>query len=142
MSHRQLCRPEQLTHFLAYQVEALLDSGHAAPARSVLEQLQAVQRPDGAVPATSRTRWVCVPGVAQLAACWYKAGYREVADRALAWVERHQRRSGGFRGSVGWRAAYFPDTEVSWAVKYYLDAARLRHISTDRTPPPGSVGPG
>jgi len=126
LAHPQLCCAEQLTHFLAYQLEALLDLGRSGPAIPVLEGLETRQRPDGAVPATSRAAWVCVPGVAQLAVCWYKAGRPEPADRALRWLEQHQRRSGGFRGSTGRGADYFPRTEVPWAAKYYLDAARLR----------------
>ena len=44
------------------------------------------------------------------------------ADQALKWAEAHQRESGGFRGSHGLRAWYFPANEPAWAVKFYLDA--------------------
>lgn len=47
----------------------------------------------------------------------------------MKWLEAHQRPSGGFLGSVGRGASYFPDAEPAWGVKLYLDAHRLRVLS-------------
>ena len=119
-------RVGDLTHFLAYQLEALIDLGDAEAARPVLDDLQAQQAPDGSVRASAGARWVCAPGLAQLAICWYKIGQWEPADRAMAWLEAHQEPSGGFLGGYGPGATYFPEAELSWAAKFYLDAHRLR----------------
>jgi malonyl-CoA O-methyltransferase len=118
-----------LTHYLAYELEALIDLGHADMAAPVLEKLRVEQRPDGAVPGTDGVQWVCAPGLAQLAVCWYKLGLPEPADRAVSWLEAHQELSGGFLGGYGEHAWYFPDREPSWAAKFFLDAHALRAVS-------------
>lgn len=121
--------PDTLTHYLAYELEALIELGRLETAREVLATLREAQDSDGAVRAMPQVEWVCTPGLAQLAVCWYKVGEYAAADKALMWLERHQRRSGGFLGSYGPGAAYHPDVEVSWAVKFFLDACRLREYS-------------
>ena len=115
-----------LTHFLAYELEALIDLGHSQTAIPILDRLREEQADDGSVRAMQDVSWICTPGLAQLAVCWYKIGQRESADKALNWLEANQTRSGGFRGSYGENATYFPDVEIPWAVKFYLDAAHLR----------------
>ena len=133
LRHPQLLQLDNLTHFLAYELEALIDMERADTARPVLDQLASVQAADGSVRATNGASWVCAPGLAQLAICWYKLGQNEPADRALEWLERHQRPSGGFLGSVGPGADYFPRAELSWAAKYFLDADRLRVESANQS---------
>jgi glycosyltransferase involved in cell wall biosynthesis/ubiquinone/menaquinone biosynthesis C-methylase UbiE len=117
---------DDLTHFLAYRLEALIEMGREDLARPALAALRERQAADGSVPGRPDVRWVCTPGLAQIAICWYRIGEHEAADRALAWLEARQTPQGGFRGSEGPGAAYFADTEPSWAVKFYLDAHRLR----------------
>lgn len=128
-AHPQALQTEPLTHFLAYELEALIDLGRSDLAISTLERLRDQQTPDGAVRGREGVRWVCTPGLAQLAICWYKTGQWEPADRALAWLEAHQQPSGGFLGSYGPGADYFPDVELSWAAKFYLDAHLLRTLA-------------
>lgn len=125
LTHDQLLQADRLTHFLAYELEALIDLSCAERAQGVLDQLAEAQRPDGAVRGAGGVQWVCVPGLAQLAVCWYKRGQTEPADRAMAWLRQHQRRSGAFLGSIGRGATYFPRREIPWAVKYFLDADLL-----------------
>lgn len=115
-----------LTHFLAYELEALVDLGEMDRATPVLDKLREIQSLDGSVRGIGGASWICTPGLAQLAACWYKIGAWESADKALGWIEAHQRPSGGFRGSYGAGASYFPNAELSWAAKFYLDAHLLR----------------
>jgi len=117
---------DDLTHFLAYQLEALIDLGRADLAQPVLDRLRDQQRADGAVRGKGGVRWVCMPGLAQLAICWYKGGQWQPADAAMTWLEAHQQPDGGFLGSYGPGAAYMAKTEISWAVKFYLDAHLLR----------------
>lgn len=111
-----------LTHFLAYQIDGLIDLGYQEEVRPILENLLASQRDDGAIPAYEGADWVCITGCAQLAICLYKLGMPVPANRLMTWVEQNMEEDGGFLGSVGPGAWYFPDQELSWAVKFYLDA--------------------
>ncbi len=120
---------DTLTHFIGYELEALIDLGRTDHAAAVLENLRRRQAPDGSVRGEGGAQWVCAPGLAQLAICWYKIGQWEPADKALSWLEAHQQPSGGFLGSSGPGAAYFPDVEIPWAAKFYLDAHQLRVTS-------------
>ncbi len=115
-----------LTHFLAYELEALIDLGRRDKALPVLETLRDLQDYDGGVRAKDGVSWVCTPGLAQLAVCWYKVGEREPANKAMNWLQKHQMASGGFLGSYGANATYFPNAELPWAAKFYLDANLLR----------------
>lgn len=136
-AHPEALRLETLTHFLAYELEALIDLGRAELAIPVLDALEREQAADGSVRAFAGARWVCTPGVAQLAVCWLKVGHPEPALRALAWLESRQLRTGGFRGSYGSGAAYFAGVALPWAAKYYLDAYRLSRVATvERSAPP------
>jgi malonyl-CoA O-methyltransferase len=115
-----------LTHFFAYELEALIDLGRREAAIPALNVLRRLQGQDGSVRGIGGVTWVCAPGLAQLAVCWYKVGDRTPADRAMEWLEEHQMPSGGFLGSYGSQATYFPDVEIPWAAKFYLDANLLR----------------
>lgn len=120
------CSLNSQLHFLGYELEALIDLGRADLAVPVLDHLRRQQACDGSVAGVGGARWICSSGLAQLALCWYKIGDWEPADKALAWLEKHQTAGGGFFGSYGSKASYFPDVEVPWAAKFYLDAHRLR----------------
>jgi hypothetical protein len=122
---------DTLTHDLGYELEALIDLGRLDLAAPVLGRLCQLQRDDGSLRGVGGQAWVCTPGLSQIAACWYKIGQSQPADLALAWLEKRQLRCGGFFGSYGPDAAYFPDVVPSWAVKFYLDAHRLRCLSSD-----------
>lgn len=111
-----------LSHFHAYVLEALVDLGHPERAMKGMDEVERLQRTDGSVPAYRNVDWVCSTGVAQYAVIWYKLGKRDLGVRALDYVRRLQNRSGGFYGSYGRGANYFPSKEISWAVKYFLDA--------------------
>ena len=112
-----------LTHFYAYIQEALVELGEHALARQGMAMVAKYQANDGAVPAYYNVKYVCTTGLAQLALVWYKLGDIDRADRALNRVlAMRNEGTGGFYGSVGSQADYFPDQEISWAVKYTLDA--------------------
>ena len=122
LNHEKLLSRASLTHFLAYEIEALIDLGHLQKVQGLLDYFAGVQQSTGSIPAREGVSWVCNPGIAQLAVCWYKVGLHAEADRALHCLNSHQRSSGGFVGSSGQGASYFPRFEPSWAVKYFLDA--------------------
>ena len=115
-----------LSHFYAYIIEALCDLGRADLAGAAMEQVAGLQRRDGSVPAYKEKDWVCLPGLAQFAVIWYKLAAFAPADRAMDYLERHQNKSGGFNGSRGRGANYFPKEEISWSAKFFLDAYNLK----------------
>lgn len=118
-----------LSHFHAYVLEALVDLGYPELAITAMLKIEKIQRPDGSVPAYPDVDWVCSTGLAQYAVIWYKLGVCEPAQKAFNFLCRLQNSSGGFYGSYGCGADYFPDKEISWTVKYFLDAFWLK-IST------------
>ena len=112
-----------LTHFYAYIQEALVELGYLELAKQGMASVAKFQSSDGSVPAYSDVSWICTTGLAQLSMVWYRIGDTERADKSLKKVLALQNRgTAGFFGSTGANAAYFPDEEISWAVKYTLDA--------------------
>jgi malonyl-CoA O-methyltransferase len=113
------------THMFGYMMEALVDLGELELAEKGLAQAEAIQQPDGSIPAYPGATWVCSTGMAQLAIAWLKLGRREPATRAVRYLERLQHPGGGFFGSYGKGAVYFTKEEISWAVKFFIDAELL-----------------
>ncbi len=91
-----------------------------------MADVERCQRRDGSIPAYPDVEWVCSTGMAQYAVVWYTLGNRQPADRAIRYLEKIQNSSGGFYGSYGKGAKYIPGAEISWAVKYFLDAHLLK----------------
>jgi malonyl-CoA O-methyltransferase len=118
-----------LSHIHAYVMEALVDLGRTRLALRGMTEVDALQRKNGAVPAYWDVSWVCSTGLAQYAVVWYKLDRIDRAQRAVECLCRLQNRSGGFYGSYGFGANYDPKGEISWAVKYFLDACYW-HIVT------------
>jgi malonyl-CoA O-methyltransferase len=116
----------RLSHFHAYAMEALCELGDLELARRGMSEVERVQRRDGSIPAYPGVDWTCSTGIAQYAVVWYRLGNRKAADRALAYLETIQNPSGGFFGSYGKGARYISGAEISWAVKYFLDAWSLK----------------
>lgn len=126
--HLDALTDEDRSHVPVRALEALIDLDRSDLAAPVLDQLRRRQNKKGAVGTRAAGPWICIPGLAQLAICWYKTGQPQAADRAMQWLEVRQKPSGGFAGSSGRGAAYFPHVELAWAAKLYLDAhgERLR----------------
>jgi len=112
----------RLSHFHAYAMEALWELGELDLANRGMANVEKAQRKDGAIPAYPDVKWVCSTGIAQYALVWYRLGKTERADGAMTYLESIQNNSGGFSGSYGEGAKYIPGAEISWAVKYFLDA--------------------
>ena len=111
-----------LSHFYAYIIDALCDLEEIGLAKEGMEAVVALQRKDGSIPAYKDVSWICSTGVAQFAVIGYKLGMKEFADKAINYLQKIQNRSGGFNGSYGKKASYFAKEEISWAVKFFLDA--------------------
>jgi malonyl-CoA O-methyltransferase len=116
----------RLSHFHAYAMESLCELGEFELAGRGMAEVERCQRSDGSIPAYPDVEWVCSTGIAQYAVVWYMLGKKRPADLALRYLEKIQNRSGGFCGSYGEGAKYIPRAEISWAVKYLLDAHHLK----------------
>jgi len=116
----------RLSHFHAYAMEALCELGEFELAKHGMADVEKCQRRDGSIPAYPDVEWICSTGIAQYAIVWYTLGNKQRADQALAYLETIQNPSGGFFGSYGKGAKYISGGEISWAVKYFLDAYLLK----------------
>lgn len=122
-----------LSHFYAYVIEALLDIGENALATEAMTKIKKLQKEDGSVPGLKSVDWVCSTGLFQLALVWYRLGEMEGADKAFAYACKLQNESGGWYGSYVHQdhpdetPTYFPSQEISWAVKYFLDALQWKN---------------
>ena len=123
-----------LSHFYAYIMEALLDMGERDLAEQAMQKVALTQKENGAVPAYPDVDWVCSTGMFQFALVWFRLGMAEYAQKAFAYACKLQNESGGWYGSylseLNAREDnfYFPAEEISWAVKYFLDALFYKHL--------------
>lgn len=118
-----------LSHFAMYCLEAEIEFSPAWMSHNLAIPWSI--RRDGAVPAHNpdkmprfafkRAGWSCLPGQFQYAKCAYMAGLIKQGRAALDWGLQFQNQSGGFYGCSPW-GNYFEGEEVSWTVKYFLDA--------------------
>lgn len=115
-----------LSHFNAYIIEALIDLGHTKEAQEAMDKIATLQRKDGFIQAyPDSDKFTCSTGLFQYAICWAKLGGEENlkrAERSFYHALDLQNASGGWYGSYGKGSNYFPQGEISWAVKYFFDA--------------------
>lgn len=115
-----------LSHFYAYVMEALVDLGELELAKAAMNNIANFQTEDGAVPGYNDVHWVCSTGLFQLALTWFRVGDIERGNKAFSYACRLQNESGGWYGSYpsveDESNDYFAASEISWAVKYFLDA--------------------
>lgn len=119
---------DQLSHFYAYIMEALLDLGEEEIVRKAMEKVAVLQSENGAVPAYNNVKWTCSVGTFQFAIVWFRLGEYERGKRAFDYMCKLQNDSGGWYGSyiseesVKEDNNYFPNEEISWCNKFFLDA--------------------
>lgn len=126
-----------LSHFYAYVMEALLDLGEDAMVREAMAKVACLQEENGMVPAYCDVHWVCSTGLFQFALVWFRLGgeWREAGEKAFEYACKLQNPSGGWYGSYPTDQSltenndYFPNSEISWAVKYYLDALYYKNVA-------------
>lgn len=125
-----------LSHFYAYVMEALVDLGEIDMAREAMAKIADIQKDDGSVPAYNNVNWVCSTGLFQLALVWYRLGELKKGNKAFEFACKLQNKTGGWYGSyiidknTKENNTYFPDDEISWAVKYFLDALYFKNKLT------------
>ena len=127
-----------LSHFYAYVMEGLYDLGEVDLCRSCMERLGKFRNSRGGIPGLNNVPWVCSTGMFQLALVWYKLGELDRGNSLFYYALSLQNKSGGWYGSYPApgmlakfyrgrkRPYYFPDAEISWAVKYFLDALAMK----------------
>ena len=115
-----------LSHFYAYMIEALVDLGELEIARTAMDKVSKLQRKNGFIPAYKNVKWTCSTGLFQFAVIWYKLGEKIKADLTFDYACSLQTQNGGWLGSYGPNAQYIQLREISWAVKYFLDALKLK----------------
>lgn len=127
-----------LSHFYAYVMEALYDLGEVDLCRQSMENLEKYRNKKGGIPGLNDVPWVCSTGMFQLAVVWYKLGCLDKGNSLFYYALSLQNESGGWYGSYPApsflsrfykgkkRPYYFPDEEISWANKYFLDALSLK----------------
>lgn len=124
-----------LSHFYAYVMEALIDMGETGMAVEAMAKIADIQKASGAVPAYKNVDWVCSTGLFQFALVWFRIGDTEHGNKAFEYACRLQNESGGWYGSYlsedncNEQNDYFPGAEISWAVKYFLDALYYKDVA-------------
>ncbi len=113
-------------HFWGYVLEGLLEMGERELVMGLSGDLLRYQNLDGSFPAYPGASWVDASGTAQFAGVLFRMGQSAAGTRAIQYLELVQSFSSGFLGSYGEGADYFPDREISWPVKFFLDAYRLK----------------
>ncbi|MGA2666610.1 MAG: methyltransferase domain-containing protein [Patescibacteria group bacterium] len=116
-----------LSHFYAYIIDGFIEMGEKKFVGHAVEKIFLTQKRNGAIPAYRNSWWSCSAGTAQFAVIGYKMGFIEEANSAIDWLISVQNKSGGFFGSYGLGAKYFPNEEISWAANFFLDAISRRN---------------
>lgn len=131
----QILNFDLLSHFYAYVMEAMVDIGRNDLAREAMNKVALLQKESGAVPAYNNVDWVCSTGLFQLAIVWFRLGEIEKGEKAFLYACKLQNESGGWYGSYlsetnpNETNTYFPNSEISWAVKYFLDALYYKNLA-------------
>ena len=127
-----------LSHFYAYVMEGLLDMGETELIKEAMHNIQKFRNKKGGIPGLNNVDWVCSTGMFQLALVYYKLGELEKGNELFEYTCSLQNKSGGWYGSYpisfinnyftfgNKKAHYFPNEEISWANKYFLDALAFK----------------
>lgn len=132
-----------LSHFYAYVMEGLLDLGEWELVSEGMEEVAKVQKESGAVPAYDDVDWICSTGLFQFALIWFRLGDLEKGRKAFTYACRLQNESGGWYGSYMSEEnskeinSYIPYAEISWTVKYFLDALYYKNVAEFQVKAPG-----
>ena len=130
------------THIAAHGLEAIMDLSDEDP-RTIaaairgLESAAVRQRRDGSIPIDGSHRWTSSAGLAHLTALWFRAGMQPIASKGLECLIARQADDGGWPGSWGRGAAFFPHSNSNWTIKYFLDAAAAQVAHEFDDPEPG-----
>lgn len=116
----------QLTHFQAYIIDGFIDAGEKEFVQKTVKDIFSRQKANGSISAYPDVGWVCSTGLAQLAIIAYKLKMYNEGDKAIKYLCNIQNSTGGFYGSYGNKANYFPHEEISWTNKFFIDAIHMK----------------
>lgn len=131
---KQIMNFSLLSHFYAYVMEGLFDLGEVDMCKEAMMRLEKYRNRRGGIPGLNDVSWVCSTGMFQLALVWYKLGDLEKGNSLFYYALSLQNESGAWYGSYPApsffsrfyrgkkKPYYFPNEEISWANKYFLDA--------------------
>lgn len=128
------------SHFYAYVIEGLIDCGRVDIAKEAMKNFEKYRRKDGSVYAWNNAGWTCSTATFQFAIIWYKLGEKEKAAKTYEYACSLQNKTGGWYGSYIHspldyidialkRRLYENKQEISWAVKFFIDATILMEDS-------------
>jgi len=144
--------PKEITHFIAYAVRGLLESGYILnndryilAAQCTADKLLALQLEDGSLYGSYDSSWKpttsssCLTGNLQIAIIWLRLyditrneKYISAAKKAVEYVSKTQSLTstspgvrGGIAGSNPIDGDYCPRMYLSWATKFFIDAVNL-----------------
>lgn len=128
------------SHFYAYVIEGLIDCGRVEIAREAMSNYEKYRRKDGSVYAWNNAGWTCSTATFQFAIIWYKLDERGKADKSYEYACSLQNETGGWYGSYVHspldyidiafkRRLYEKKQEISWAVKFFIDATYYKEQS-------------
>ena len=133
-----------LSHFYAYVMEGLYDLGEVELCYEAMMRLEKYRNKKNGIPGLNDVPWVCSTGMFQLAIVWYKLGDLTRGNTLFEYAASLQNKSGGWYGSYSApefvailyrgrkKPYYFPNAEISWANKYFLDALYYRKQLEER----------
>lgn len=122
------------SHFYAYVIEGLIDCGRVELAKEAMKNFEKYRKKDGAICAWNNANWTCSTAAFQFAIIWYKLGEIDKANQTYQYACGLQEESGGWYGSYihsildyfdiyfKHRGLYEKNQEISWAVKFFIDA--------------------
>lgn len=140
-----------LTHTMGYVLRGVLEAEESfgdgqflAAGQKTAESLLTVQAEDGSLPGRLDSNWqgtvdwICITGVAQIAACWLMlfemtgdSRYRDAGFLANQFVRSTLRLDasdnvrGGVKGSYPVDGGYGTNEYLNWACKFMIDANRM-----------------
>ena len=128
------------SHFYAYVIEGLIDCGRIKIAKEAMRNFEKYRRKDGSVYAWNNAGWSCSTASFQFSIIWYKLGEVEKANKTYEYACSLQNETGGWYGSYVHspkdyidiafkRRLYEKKQEISWAVKFFIDATYYKGLS-------------
>ena len=128
---------KSLNHFHCYFIAGLLEINHIDYATELMNNMEKCSLKNGEYLGRQNGKWICSTGQFQIADIWYRLGKLEKGNLALEIGAIQQNKSGGWFGSYSLnnftsrffkfsKSRYFPNSEISWSNKYFLDAVEAK----------------
>lgn len=133
------------SHFYAYVIEGLIDCGRTEIAKIAMSNFEKYRRKNGSIWAKRDSTWVCSTATFQFAIIYYKLGEIEKAEKSYNYACSLQNKTGGWYGSyittpldyfnvlftklTTRHSMYLRKQEISWAVKFFIDASHYKELA-------------